>query len=203
MKAPDAIVVLSGGIKQIAGRWVSTDLTDNDDTQGAPGASLRVAAATILSKRYPSARIIASGGAGYDVPEDAPKNRPFLCEILKAELIAADVPDERIEIESASNTTYQQLQQLEILIRHRSFRSVVIVSSRWHLPRIETMLTIKFPALRASVRLVSAEEVLIEADQARWGPAIAKAYASAFMAERMANENRGISQIKNGTYQFR
>lgn len=203
MQNPDAIVVLAGGVKEDAsGRWVSTDLTEYDDTQGAPGASLRVAATAILSNRYPAVRVIASGGKGYDVPKNARTDRPLLCEIVKGELITAGVPEEHIELEGASNTTYQQLQQLETLMQKREGDNVAIVSSRWHLPRIETMLEMKFPKLRTSVHLVSAEDLLIKSDRTRWHTVIDKAYKSAFMLERIAKENKGILQIRNGTYHF-
>lgn len=204
MKTPNTIVVLAGGIKQDAsGRWESTDLTAKDSAEGAPGGKLRVFAGAVLAGEYPEAIVIASGGKGYDVPKDAPKDRPFLAEILCDELVGSGVPESRIVLETNSHTTYQQLQQLELLVQEKALHKVVVVSSRWHLPRIETMLAMKFPALRTGVLLVSAEEVLLETDPARWGSAIEKAYASAFMRERIAKEKRGIAQIKNGTYQFR
>lgn len=204
MKVPDAIVVLAGGIKQdVSGRWASTDLTEEDDKQGAPGASLRISATMVLSNRYPLARVIASGGKGYDVPENTSEDRPLLCEILERELIVAGVPKKRIELEGTSNTTYQQLQQLKLLIQKREWNDVALVSSRWHLPRIEAMFEMKFPELRTRVDLISAEEILIDTDSAKWELAIAGAYNSSFMRERMKKEDKGILQIKSGTYQFR
>ncbi len=202
MAPPDAIVVLSSGIKQVGSRWASTDLTEEDNKQGAPGGLLRVFVTAILSNQYPSARVVATGGKGFDVPKDAPENRPLLCEILERELIEAGVPKERIELEEVSNNTYQQLQQLELLTRDREWTTVMIVSSRWHLPRIEAMLEIKFSKLKKLVQLVSAEEVLIENDPARWETTIADAYASEWLAGRIEKENQGIAQLKNGTYQF-
>lgn len=203
MKTPNAIVVLAGGIKQdTSGRWESTDLTAKDSTQGAPGGKLRVFAGAELAGQYPEAIVIASGGKGYDVLKDAPKDRPFLAEILRDELVGSGVPESRIVLETNSHTTYQQLQQLELLVQQQALHNVVVVSNRWHLPRIETLLAMKFPALRARIELASAEEILLEADPMRWGAAIARAYSSAFMAERIAREERGIAQIKNGTYDF-
>lgn len=203
MKTSNAIVVLAGGIKQdTSGHWESTSLTAGDSAQSAPGGKLRVLAGAVLAGQYPEAIVIASGGKGYDVPNDAPKDRPFLAEILRDELVESGVPKSRIVLETNSHTTYQQLQQLELLVQQQALHKVVIVSSRWHLPRIETMLAMKFSELRTSVELVSAEEILLEADPMRWGAVIAGAYSSAFMTERIVKEDRGIAQIKNGTYDF-
>lgn len=204
MESPDAIVVLAGGIKQDAsGRWVSTDLTAADDTLGAPGGKLRVLAATVLATAHPAVAVIASGGKGFDVPEDAPENRPPLCEILQSELIATGIPEARIEGECESNTTYQQLQQIELLRQNHGWRNIAIVSNRWHLPRIDAMLGVAFPTLRTCVQLTSAEEVLIETNPVHWKAVIQEAYRNDYMKARIAREENGIAHIKDGTYQFR
>lgn len=203
MDTLDAIVVLSGGIKQTAGRWRSTDLTEEDDTLGAPGGALRVVAAAILSNRYPQARVIATGGKGYDVPQDAPEDRPLLCEILRNELLDVGVPEDRLDVESASNTTYDQLQQIEIMQRERGWNTVAIISNRWHLPRIETMVATKFPNLIQHVHLVAAEDILIADNHTKWQSYLTKAYASEWLARRIQKEEQGITQIKDSTYQYK
>lgn len=201
---PDAIIVLSGGVKQdVSLRWVSTDLTAEDDKLGAPGGKLRVRAAAVLGNQYPSAIVVASGGKGFDVPEGTPEDRPLESEILRDELIENGVPVERIVLEQNSNTTYQQLQELEKLIAEKHWEHTALITNRYHLPRLRAMIETKFPHLLQSFQLLSAEEILIEADPERWETVIAEAYASPFMANRMAKEEQGIAQIKNGTYQFR
>jgi uncharacterized SAM-binding protein YcdF (DUF218 family) len=203
METPDAIVVLAGGIKQgVSGRWVSTDLTDADDTLGAPGGKTRVLATAVLATAHPTTTVIASGGKGFDVPKDAPENRPLLAEILRDELVECGVPVGRIVLESDSNTTYQALECLGALVAERDWRNIVIVTSRYHLPRLRAIVEAKFPELGASLRLVSAEEILSGVDPVRYKTAFADIYASAFMKERIAREERGIMQIKDGTYQF-
>ncbi len=200
----DVIIVLSGGIKQDASlRWVSTDLSAADNELGALGGKLRVFAATTLATKYPAASVIASGGKGFDMPKNAPADRPLLAEILRDELIEYGVPISRIALEKNSNTTYQALQELEKMITERSWHNGMIITNRYHLPRLRAMIETKFPALVHVATLVSAEDVLIEADSAKWKSVIAEAYASPFMAGRMAKEEQGVLQIKNDTYQFR
>ena len=204
MKSPDAIVVLAGGIKQDAsGQWVSTDLTAADDKLGAPGGKLRVLAAAVYATAHPVVAVIASGGKGFDVPKDVPENRPPLCEIVQGELIAAGIPEARIEGECESNTTFQQLQQIELLRRNHGWRNIAIISNRWHLPRIDAMLGVEFSTIHTCVQLISAEEVLIETDPVHWKAVIQEAYRSDYMKERIAREENGIAHIKDGTYQLR
>lgn len=202
---PDAIVVLAGGIKRIAERrWVSTDLTEEDDRQGAPGAKLRIYAATILAERFPGAIIVASGGKGNDVPPDADRKRPLLAEVLRDELVASGVAAARIILEDKANTTYQQLMELQQASRKQGWKRLVIVTNRWHLARVEAMLQLRFTSLmeHVDVKLVSAEEVLIETQPGRWQALLAEAYDKDFLKNRMEREARGVEQIYSGTYCF-
>ena len=204
MKTPDAIVVLAGGIRQdSSGRWRSTDLTPEDNDFSAPGGKLRVLAAALLADRYPEAVVVASGGRGYDLPADAPENRPPVAEILRDELIECGIPAGRITLETASNTTYGQLQELKSLAQKQGFRHVILVTNQWHMPRTEVLLEVKFPALQAQVGLVSAEGILLDADTELWGFVLKEAYASEWLLRRKKNEERGIAQIKEGTYRYR
>jgi len=61
---------------------------------------------------------------------------------------------------------------------------------------------VKFPRLVSILKPLSAEEILLEANPQRWKEDLAKAYASTFMAKRMAKEMQGTKQIKDGTYTF-
>lgn len=206
MKTPDAIVVLAGGIKRDAsGRWVSTDLSAEDDKLGAPGGKLRVLAAAVLATEYPSAVVIASGGKGADIAKDVPENRPSLAKILCDELLESGVSRDRIMLEEKSNTTYQQLQELGVLIKEQGWQSVMIITNSYHRDRVEAMIEAKFTQLRESANfsLVSAETVLVTNDSGRWQPSLEKEYKSAYMQERENKETVGIEQILSGVYKYR
>lgn len=203
-KEPDAIALLSAGIKQTAeGRWVSTDLTQEDDALGAPGGVMRVLAAALLAELYPRAVIVAMGGMGYDMPRNYPKNRPLLCEILRDELLDASVQRERIVLERESNSTYQQLTALAILVRKHGWQQAEIVTNRWHIPRVRAIIERKLPKLKSIITLVSAEDVLVANNSDEWESGIVQAYESEWLARRILMEEQGIRQIKDGTYNFK
>ncbi|PJA18396.1 MAG: hypothetical protein COX62_08760, partial [Deltaproteobacteria bacterium CG_4_10_14_0_2_um_filter_43_8] len=95
-----AIILLAAGIKQNqSGKWVSTDLSEEDDKLGAPGGKLRILAAAILVKENLNTFIITGGGKGKDIAEGTSNKRPLLAEILRDELIAEGVPLNLIQLE--------------------------------------------------------------------------------------------------------
>lgn len=200
---PDAIIVLSAGVKRnAAGQWTSTELNAQDNALGAPGGKIRILAAASLASQHPYAVVVATGQKGYDISSAATEDRPLLCEVLRDELLDAGVPEERIVLEDKSNTTYQQLGEIEKLASRRAWQNVALVTNRYHLGRLEAIMRVKFPTLARVAAPVSAEEVLLEADRERWEPVFAEAYSSKFMAQRVAQEQRGIAQIADGTYLF-
>lgn len=199
------IVLLAAGIKQDGGgRWVSTDLTEEDNLWGAPGGRLRVAAVSILSQECKDAQIIAGGHKGFDVPEGH-EERPFLSEILLQELCEHGVPVERIILETESNTTYQKLKFLEMRANDIGLGQIAIVTNRYHIPRLNAMIDAEFPSLRERIvsGIVAAEDVLIAHNPQRWEAFINDAYASEFMSLRKNMEEHGLEQILTGVYKFR
>jgi uncharacterized SAM-binding protein YcdF (DUF218 family) len=198
---PDAIVILGGTIKREGNEWVSTSLTASDDFFGAPGGALRVEAATIIAKNYPNAAVVASGGKGYD-SGNLPDERPVLADVIRRELIEYGVAASRILMETNSNNTYQQLQELENIIGDHQWKHIVMVTNRWHVPRTHAMLAAKFPTLLSRVTITSAEDILLENEPATWKRQIDEAYESDFLKKRIAVEEQGVQQIKAGTYQF-
>lgn len=206
MKQADHIVLLAAGIKQDAGgRWVSTNLTEEDNMHGAPGGTLRIDAATVLLRNNPSAIIMTGGARGFDVREGVTSDRPPLAEILRDELLECGIADERIILERNSNTTYQELQEIERFAAELGLERLVILTSRWHIPRLCAMIEVKFSNFRRSVTLeiVAAEEVLIAENEKKWRTFIDDAYCSQWMVDRIRKEQDGIRQIHAGTYTFR
>jgi spore coat polysaccharide biosynthesis protein SpsF len=200
----DAIVVLAGGIKQDHGqRWVSTDLTEDDDRQGAPGAILRIHAAAMLADIFPKAVIVASGGEGYDVPVNTLCRRPLLAEILHRELVENGVSPERIFLENKSNNTYQQLLELQTMLALKHWERAIVVTNSWHLTRVRAMLLRKFGDLARRADVMAAEDVLVAAQPDRWITWLAGVYQSDFLKKRIEREHRGVRQIKNDTYDFK
>ena len=202
----DIIHLLAAGIKQLpSGKWVSTDLTLEDDRIGSPGGTLRILASGVLLRAFPESVIFTGGGKGYDVPDDTTDERPLLSAILSDELIEEGVPPQRIVLEHNSNNTYQELQELERYVATQSGKRVGIVTNRWHARRLNTILEMKFPKLVSieSIEIQTAEDILIADDSLRWQASIDSAYQSDWIKKRVMMEEKGIAEIKAGTYQFR
>lgn len=202
---PDILVVLAAGMTRVSSGWASTDLTEKDSLSGAPGGRLRVVAASVLAKKYPNATVVASGGKGYDVPPGARDDRPLLADMMSNELVEQGVSAARVLRESSSNTTFQQVEQLEQLLAKHHWRNVWLITNQWHVPRVRALIDVKFPgiAVREDIRVISAEDVLCEDDAARWAGLCEAAYASSFLKQRVVQEAAGIRQIYDGTYIYR
>ncbi|MBI4087893.1 YdcF family protein [Candidatus Kaiserbacteria bacterium] len=197
---PDAIAILAGSVRRSGDRWVSTGLTEEDDTYGVPGQSLRVAAAVFLAQKYPNALLIPSGGVGYDNRDAV---QPALSEVMRDELVAGGVDASRILVEKGSNSTFQQLTEIGKLAGEQDWRRVLLVTNRWHIPRVAAMLAAKFSALERVAATIAAEDILMGNESEVWGPVIEAANQSEFLRRRIAREDEGVRQIQNGTYHYR
>lgn len=207
MKAVNIIAILGGALKKgDDGKWRTTNYGEAGDKFNTQGDRLRVVAASHLYKNDPSQTIITFGGKGQlahisDVPAVA--------EVIKNELIELGVGAENIVIETDSGSTFQQLRELNAIVREKEFSKIAILSNRWHLPRITAMIeTIEdLFDLRQLLRerrigLCSAEDIVLEHDKENWGKIIADAYAGEPMKQRIALEQRGVAEIKSGVYKY-
>ncbi len=203
----NAIAVLSAGVKKNnAGKWVSTDLTKEDNKLGAPGGKLRVIAASYLYKEYPEAIVIAIGGRGWDVKDDE-SSRPDLSEILKRELMELGVPKYGILEENKSNKTFEQLKELKKIIDCEKFSETTIITNDYHLARVKAMMEydneLNELIVSGRIALQSAEDILLKYDKENWQNTIEKMYNSEEMKKRIEMENKGVEQIKKGVYKFK
>ena len=197
-----AMAVLGGGLVKENNKWRTTRF-DEGDNFGALGDRLRVDAAYVLYNKNSSLTIIPSCGKGQykDIPD-----APTVAEVIKQELMAMGVPEAAIEKEEESGNTWQQLQELKKIIVKNGFDKMYMLSNRSHLPRVRAMIEVdgELNALlkKDMIELVSAEEVLIEHDAYKWKNDIDAAYQSEAMQKRIALEEQGVRQIKNGTYKL-
>lgn len=196
-----AIVILGGGLKKDAnGKWASAGFNDRNKF-GAMGARLRVQAAYVLYSKNPKQIIIASGARGIYKNIDG---MPTVAEVIEKELKDLGVEKNSILKEEKSDNTYQQLQELKKIVNKEDLGNVSVVSNRYHLPRIQAMIETddELHALLniKRIELVSAEEILIEHDPNQWKEKIEKAYQGKEMKKRIALEEKGMRDIKSGTY---
>lgn len=201
---PHALVVLCGGLKKDAsGHWRTTNFDEGDEF-AAIGDRLRVLAAHVLYQAKAGQIIIASGGRGQ---LSAVADAPPAARVLTEELVGLGVPAADIIEESESGTTYEQLVALKKIVTEHPVAGIAIISNRWHLPRITAMFE-RFPEFAelkkiVSLELIAAENVLMVNNRAVWEPIITKAYSSEAIKKRIALEERGIEDIKQGTYVVR
>ena len=201
-----AIVIISAGIKKNKnGAWSNSDLTKQDNRLGAPGGSLRVIAAVYLYRDKPDYFLIIAGGRGYDV-KDKSSNRPDLCQITRDELKKFGLPVNKIITENKSNTTSEQLQELKKIILKLRLESVIIISNKYHLPRVKAMINkdaaLKVFMANGKIKLASAEQILLKQNSKKWCWTIKKAYESDWMKIRIKKEKQGIKDLKNNKYKF-
>ena len=191
-----ALFVLGGWPQPDArGAWHSS-LFDN----GGIGDRLRVEAAAVLYRSRPQL-IVVTGGKGKlaHLAEAVP-----CASVMKGELIELGVSAADIAEELDAGNTCEQLQFIKTAFARLPVTSLRILSNRYHLPRIGAFLSsdeqLREWCARGCVRVLAAEEILLDHDPARWQKLIAEAYASPAMQERVQQEERGIRDICAGTY---
>jgi len=201
---PLLIAIPGGWVKKGAdGLWHSTGFDDLKNHFGAPGSILRVEAGAVLFKKNPNSFIAALGGKGQ--LSNVPGARP-VAEIMKRELAGLGVPEEKILEETESGTTYEQLKALMKTTERISPEEVVIVSNRYHLPRMEAMVkyapVLKDAAKKFKIKFASAEDVLAKSDPKAWKKILKAVYDSAEIKELAAKEESGARQIRESKYRY-
>lgn len=196
---------MGGGLVNDRGVWRTTNY-DEGDNFGVSGDRAIVVAASLLYKDYPDGLFIASGGRGqYKDTARAPN----VSSVIKNELIKLGIPATNIIEESGSSNTYQQLKNLQAIYQKRKFEKIFIVGNQHTSPRLRAMIEFK-AELRvlkeiydlSHLKLLSAEEILLDKDPQNWKEKIETAYVSEAMKKRVVLEKQGARQIKDGTYKF-
>lgn len=135
-----------------------------------------------------------------------PQNMPLIAPVIKRELVALGVPAKAVSLENQSTNTWQNLKCLDVAAGRLDFRSVTIISNRYHMPRIKAMIKYA-PGLQRLRRLGkisfrTAEATLIKSYPRRWQPLVRLVYASLAMTQLLRQEQNGVRDIKAGRYQF-
>ena len=197
----DEIIVLGGAIIQDKGTWRSASFNEGDKFS-VTDARLRIEAAYHLYLNHMSQLFITSGGKGQNRDTE---NIPTVADVMKDELMGLGVPANLIICEANSENTYQQLNALLKISSEIPAQKIGLISSDWHLPRIRTMLDYipQLAKLSGIVELISAEQILIKYDPTSWRESIYKSRKSEKMRQRILIEQKGVNQIKEGTYKFK
>jgi len=198
------IAVLGGYLKKERnGKWRTSNFEEKGDKFGIVGDRLRVLAAFYLFAKNPKQILLAVGGKGQ---LRGRPGVPTLAGVIKNELVELGISPRKIMKKSNSNNTYQQLRELMRVAEARGFKKIIIISNKYHLPRIRAMLKTDSALKQASktviVKLAAAEKIIINNDRSRWQKIISKAYAGEQMKKRIALEKKGAKDIKKGKYNF-
>ncbi len=157
-------------------------------------------AAAVLYHAAPQ-RIVVTGGKGKlaHLADAVPCASVMKQELLDLGVLPADIVE---ELRSAN--TDQQLQSIKVLFARFPIASLRIVSNRYHLPRIDAFLnsdaTLRDWCAQGHIQLQAAEDILLQHDPSRWQALIAEAYASPAMRARIEQEEKGVGDLRAGTY---
>ncbi|MGN6310888.1 MAG: YdcF family protein [Xanthobacteraceae bacterium] len=119
---PDGIIVL-GGAMEAAKAEARNEIELNS-------AAERVLAMLQLARRFPKARIVYSGGSA-DLFPPYVAEAPLAGHLLEEFGVARD----RIVIEAAARTTFENAIKVRDLVQPQSGQHWLLVTSAWHMPR--------------------------------------------------------------------
>jgi len=121
-KPIDGIIVLGGGVMADE-TMMRRQLVINE-------AGERIIALGDLARRYPSARILFTGGGGTLIRDGYAE-----ADAVRAYAATLGVDPERIEIESVSRTTWENAILTSRMITPEANERWLLVTSAWHMPR--------------------------------------------------------------------
>ncbi|MEK7124184.1 MAG: YdcF family protein [Patescibacteria group bacterium] len=194
----EALAVLCGeSTKNPDGTW-RTSRFDEGDKFGALGDRMRVLAASYLYRNEPQL-IIALGGKGQRANDKSALPASF---VMKKELQELGVPEKDIITEEKSSSTFTSLKNLKPIIAQFGLKKIVLISNRYHLPRVKAMLEIVKEPGGIRIILKEAEGVVISHDP-KMQEEIKLAYKSKAMKKRILLEQKGVKDIYSGKYRFK
>lgn len=118
----DGVIVL-GGSFQAGESAARGQATINE-------AGERIVALADLARRYPTAKLVFTGGAGELLSAEIPE-----ADGLRRFLGAFDVPAERVTFENRSRTTSENAAFSRDLVQPKPGEQWLLVTSAWHMPR--------------------------------------------------------------------
>jgi uncharacterized SAM-binding protein YcdF (DUF218 family) len=101
---------------------------------GGPSPSLarRIGYGVQAARTWPAAPILCSGGVGRVGPSEA--------SVMAGRLLAAGVDADRLRLDEASRDTLQSVLAAARFLRREALAHCVVVSDRYHIPRIRLLL---------------------------------------------------------------
>jgi hypothetical protein len=215
---PDAIFVLSGGVKKVVqlsgeSEYISTDYSDSDP-YGMLAGKARVDAAAEVSRYFPATKIVTTTHSpSLDPSSDAIVIHAY---VLANELKRLGVPEEQIIPEVKSTNTLTELQEMGKLIARHKWQRVGIITFELHAQRMALMLEhlkelsgLMDQELKESLAFMQREKpfiAIVKAEDILWHVGshyrhlIKHARTTSSYQLRAESERNGIEAIRSRTY---
>lgn len=211
----DALIVLGGGLNKLNDKFYPTDYRQGDEF-GMLGAGMRLVAAVDLYLDGQVKNIVFSTGAteknksahGPNIPTEAETYQDKFLRSLdalkkrkeNAEKIKNLEEPETI-LEEKSVTTLTNIKECLQIVKDKGWKKIAIVSSDYHIPRIKALYEQalkQHPELQIEIEFMSAEDVVKKAEPGKYDKIIETAYKTPEAKKRLANEAKGVKDIKSG-----
>jgi uncharacterized SAM-binding protein YcdF (DUF218 family) len=201
----DAVIILGAGIVKKAEEFVTTTYADSDSF-GMLGGHMRVLAALELHKKQLAPTFIFTTGIsaksialyGKDIPTEA----AIYSQEFRSLVHECSLAEPTILLEDQSANTLQNMQQCLAIISAHGWHTVAVVSSDYHIARVEALISLLAGAATPNVAItyLSAEEIVRQALPGVYDQQIRQAYASDAANIRLKNEALGLRAIQSDSY---
>ncbi|HZH45013.1 MAG TPA: YdcF family protein [Roseococcus sp.] len=118
----DGVIILGGAVEQL--------LTESRGIPSLNGAAERMTEAVALSRRYPEARILFTGGSGNPLPGAITE-----AEVARRLFASLGLEGERVLLEAQSRNTWENATMTRAMIPPRPGETWLLVTSASHMPR--------------------------------------------------------------------
>lgn len=220
---PDAFLILAGAMKydDTTGEYITASFDTYDENSalaiGVPlpsGGRDRVLAAFEMHGVFPDAYLV-----GMSKPRD--ESKPTYASVVRKELLEKGVEDHRILLQDVSVDTVTELKETARIAIERGWSNVVLIVSRWQVPRAEALLNHiedfsdkdEETLLSSFANAIKTETLLVQfLDTTTVLSAINDTYTRFFgetlasdpgMLARIRAEEESLQQIAEGTYSGR
>lgn len=119
---PTGIVVLGGGVNEV----VSSARNTGELSYAGP----RITASAALTRRYPNARLVFTGGSGSLFRGDVSE-----AEVAQRIYVGLGIPAERLTLEQQSRNTWENAVMTRDLVKPKPGEVWLLVTSAFHMPR--------------------------------------------------------------------
>lgn len=207
---PDAVFILSGGIKKIEKKgeeqYHSLAYSDKDAFGLMGGGKARVLAASYVGKIFPDLKFVTTSKE---------KDMPSHATVMAKELQKRGIKKKNILLEEESFSTLTELFQMVKIAVENNWVNLSVITNDFHIPRAEKILekleefskndpcfvtSLKeFKERGIKVNFIAAEDILGEISE-HYKKLVERVRKSPEYEKRMQMEQKGIDDLEEGKY---